>query len=185
MRIALRAFTASILALSLAGVVAAPASAAATDDADGNKGFTAVVIAPDVYDLLAGAGIEVAPTGPATAAAFMGTVKAKFPISKIRDDGNRIIHKGGLKFSTDDVDIATKKFRILVGQGTVSGKTKGSEIGSVGRVPLFTLAATDDPELGAVRLLLTDTAAGAINATFGTALDEGDLFGYATPKPRD
>ena len=115
----------------------------------------------------------------------MGTVKAKFPISKIRDDGNRIDHKGGLRFSTDDVAISTKKFRIVVGDGTVSGKTKGSEIGSVGRVPLFTLAATDDPDLGAVRLLLTDTAAGAINATFGTALDEGDLFGYATPKPRD
>jgi hypothetical protein len=49
---------------------------------------------------------------------------------------------------------------------------------------LFTLATTDDPELGAVQLLLTEAAAGAFNATFGTSLAEGDLFGYATPKPR-
>jgi hypothetical protein len=180
MRLALRTLTASVLAIGLAGVAVTPAFAAD----DHGQGKTLVAIAPDVYDLLVGAGIAVKPTGDASAAPFMDTVRAKFPITNISDGGDRIDHSGGLRFSTDDVSISTKKFRITLDDGAVSGKVRGSEVGSVGRAPLFTIAATDDPELGAVRLLLTDAAAGAINATFGTALEEGDLFGYATPKPR-
>lgn len=180
MRLALRTLTASMLALGLAGVAVAPASAA---DEQG-QGKTFVVIAPAVYDLLAGAGIAVKPTGSATAAPFEDTVRAKFPITRISDGGDRIDHSGGLRFVGDDAAISAKRFRITLDDGGVSGKVRGTEVGSVGRAPLFTIAATDDPDLGAVRLLLTDAAAGAFNATFGTALAEGDLFGYATPQPR-
>jgi hypothetical protein len=180
MRHVLRTLATTIIVLGVAGFAVAPASA---DELDG-KGSTAVVIAPQVYEFLAGAGVEIDPLGSATAAPFMDTVRAKFPITAIRDGGSRIDHSGGLRFSVDGASISTKRFRITLDDGAVSGRVRGSEVGSVGRAPLFTIAATDNPELGAVRLLVTDAAAGAINATFGTALTEGDLFAYATPKPR-
>jgi hypothetical protein len=168
------------VALTATGTAASAASAAS---AGGDLGRTDVVIAPAVLDLIQSAGIDVAPTGAATAGAFMGTVRAKFPIRAIKQAGNKITHDGGLRFSTDDVAIKASQLTILVSEALVTGKARGSEIGAAGRVPLFTLAETTDPDLGAFDLLLTDTAAGAINATFGTSLAAGDLFGHATPRP--
>jgi hypothetical protein len=164
-----------------AGATAATAAPQATPV---DLGRTDVVIAPAVYDLIMSAGINVKPTGDATAGAFKGTVRAKFPISGIKQGGDKITHDGGLRFGLDGMRIKTARFTIMPSDGIVTGKASGSEIGRVGRVPLFTLAATSDPDLGAVDLLLTDTAAGAINATFGTDFAEGDLFGYATPRPK-
>lgn len=180
MRVALRTLAVSVLALGLAGAAVAPASAAEED----RQGKTFVTVAPAVYALLGGAGIALEPTGAATAVPFQDTVRARFPIIDIKDGGTRIDHKGGLLLSTDDVSLAIKRLRITLDDGGVSGKVRGSEVGLVGRAPLFTITTSDDPELGAVGLLLTDAGAGAINATFGTALAEGDLFGYATPEPK-
>lgn len=182
MRGVARALVPSLLALSLVGTAVLPAAAAPA--AEDFEGRTYVVVAPGVYDLLAGAGIDLVPLGAAQAAPFKGTVRARFPITELGGGGNVIKHAGGLKFRTDDVKISAQRFKITLDAGTVSGKVSGSEVGDVGRATLFTLAATDDPELGAVRLLLTDAAAGAFNATFGTELAAGDLFGYATPKPK-
>jgi hypothetical protein len=163
-----------------------PAGGVALAGADGgDNGRTDVVIAPAVYDLIQSADIAVETTGPATAGAFMGTLRAKFPIDEIQQGGDKITHDGGLRLSIADVSIKLAKYTILLSDGVVTGKAKGSEIGNAGRVPLFTLAATSDPDLGAVDLLLTDVAAGALNATFGTELSEGDLFGHATPRPND
>jgi hypothetical protein len=136
-----------------------------------------------VYDVLQSAGIAVKPTGDATAGPFKGTIRAKFPITAVKHGGDKIIHSGGLRFSTPDVSIQTSKLTILVSDGIVTGNAKGSEIGNLGRVPLFTIAPTSDPDLGVVDLLLTETAAEAITATFGLDAFEGDLFGHATPRP--
>lgn len=57
-------------------------------------------------------------------------------------------------------------------------------VGNVGRVDLFKIKLPDRGGLGLVRLTLTSTAAGALNATFGVdAFAENGTFGYATPRP--
>ncbi|QIG43993.1 hypothetical protein G5V58_15515 [Nocardioides anomalus] len=49
---------------------------------------------------------------------------------------------------------------------------------------LFKIRYADRPGLGLVRLTLTDTAAGALDATFGvSAFAQDATFGYATPRP--
>ena len=53
--------------------------ATAQDAAAATHGNTRVAVARPVVELLTSAGITVAPTGAATAAAFRGTVAAKFP----------------------------------------------------------------------------------------------------------
>jgi hypothetical protein len=167
------------LALPTAPVANADNSAAAT------HGNTRVAIARPVYKLLGSAGITVEPTGAATARAFRGTVAAKFPITKIRQHQQLFLHKGGLRFSTGDVSIRTRRFTVSTAKHRVTGLVNGSEIGNAGRVVLFTLHATDRPRLGDVKLELTRGAARALDVTFGVhAFSKGDTFGYATVRPR-
>jgi hypothetical protein len=53
-------------------------------------------------------------------------------------------------------------------------------IGDVGRVDVFRLAESKRPGLGDVRLVMTRTAAGALNSTFDVKrFSKGDNFGFA------
>jgi len=170
---------------SLALAVPAATTATAQNDAASSMGNTRVAINPPVYRLLADSGIMVRPRGMATAAPFRNTVAAKFPIYDIRNGGKLILHKGGLKFYTHDVDINTGRFRISLVKNHVTGAVSGSEVGHVGRVVLFKLAKSHRPRLGDVKLTLTRVAAGAFNATFGVkAFSKGDNFGFASVNPR-
>ena len=185
----------TLLAAVLAAVagmfaLAGPASAAPTHTAAASAasqtttGYTSVTVAPDVYALVASAGIMPKPTGGATAAPYKDTLRAKFPITGYRLHDLRIKHSGGLSLTKGSATINLRAFYIDLARLKVSGVVNGSATGSVGRVDLFTIGLSDRPDLGLVSLHLTDTAAGALNATFGvSAFAAGQTFGYATPNP--
>lgn len=171
-----------LTSVALTGGLAAPAATAAT--AVDKVGDTTVVVDPALYAFLGSAGVEVAPTGKATAAPFEDTVAASFPIKDIVMDGVKLTHAGGLDFSAGDVNILAKRYIIRLDLERVTGRVTGSEIGDAGRVPIFKIQETDAPELGAVKLVLTKKSADAFNATFGVdAFAKGATFGYATPVP--
>lgn len=159
---------------------AAPAAASATT----TRGYTAVTIDPAVYALVASAGIAPKATGPATAAAYKGTLQARFPIVGYRLHDLRIKHSGGISLTKGSATINIRQLYIDLGRLSVSGVVNGSATGKAGRVDLFTVGLSARPDLGLVGLTLTATAADALNATFGvTAFHAGDSFGYATPRP--
>lgn len=162
---------------------ASAAPAASSAHQRGSAGYTQVVVAPAVYSLIASAGITPAPVEGAKAAPFQGTLAARFPITGFRFSGLQIRHSGGLSLGAGSASIVLKNFNIDLGRQRVSGEVSGS-VGNVGRVDLFKIRLSDRPDLGAVKLTLTGTAAGALNATFGVnAFAENATFGYATPKP--
>lgn len=178
----------SILAL-LAVVLTAGLTVVGTSPAEAKSsrshqvGYTQVVVAPAVYDLIAGAGITPAPVQGAKAFAYKGTLAARFPITGYKLRNVQIRHSGGLQLSAGASTITVSDFNIDLARLRVSGKVRGT-VGDVGRVDLFKIRFSDRRDLGAVRLTLTDTAAGALNATFGVdAFAENATFGYATPKP--
>ncbi|WP_370615603.1 hypothetical protein [Mumia sp. Pv 4-285] len=173
------AFVALVAGLGLVAAGTAPAEAHARH----KTGYTQVVVAPDVYALVAGAGITPAPIEGAKAAPYKDTLAAKFPITGYSLGKLRIKHSGGISLTAGAATISLKNFFIDLGRLRVSGEVSGS-IGDVGRADLFKIGLSDRRDLGVVRLRLTDTAAGALNATFGVeAFSAGDTFGYATPKP--
>ena len=169
------------LAVSV-GLVAAgatPASAATRQ----SSGYTQVVVAPAVYDLITGAGIAPAPLDGAAAYPFKGTLAANFPITGFSLRGLQLRHSGGISLSAGAATIELRNFNIDLGRGRVSGDVQGT-VGNVGRVDLFKIRFTDNFGLGVVKLTLTAAAAGALNATFGVdAFAEDATFGYATPRP--
>lgn len=187
-----RALAAAVVALmaatGLAVTTTAPASAHgdhARHDARHHVrvGYTQVTVAPPVYELVASAGITPAPLGGATAFPTQGTLAARFPISGYGLAPLQIRHTGGLSLTAGQATIALSDFTIDLRRLRVSGVVAGS-IGEVGRVDLFKIRKSDRRDLGALRLTLTDTAAGALNATFGVqAFVEDATFGYATPRP--
>jgi hypothetical protein len=174
-----------VAALSVLGVTVGASSAqASTQQRSTGSGYTQVVVAPPVYDLIGSAGITPAPVEGATAFAYKGTLAARFPITGFRLSGLTLSHSGGLSLSKGSANIVVKDFDIKLARGTVSGVASGSAIGDVGRVDLFRLGFSDRYDLGLVKLSLTATGASALNATFGvSAFSAGDTFGYATPKP--
>jgi len=177
-------FGAIATSVVLVGAATVPAANAAAPDHA--MGETTVVVDPALYAFLLSAGVSVAPTGSATAEAFEDTVAAVFSITDITMDGNKLAHSGGLDFSAGEVNIEAKRYVIRLDLARVTAKVVGSEVGDAGRVPIFKIKDTDQPHLGAVKLVLTDTAAGALNATFG--IDDfvkGATFGYATPEPEE
>lgn len=172
------------LVTTLLGLVATTAGeATAAADRRGSVGYTQVVVAPDVYALIASAGITPAPVEGAKAFPYQGTLAARFPITGVRLAGLQIRHSGGISLSAGSATIVLKNFNIDLARHRVSGEVSGT-VGNVGRVDLFKIRPSDRFDLGLVRLTLTATAAGALNATFGvSAFSEDATFGYATPRP--
>lgn len=182
MKKAILALLAVVLGVSMTAALGSPAQAASKSSST-KVGYTRVVVAPAVYDLIAGAGITPAPVQGAKAGAFQDTIAAKFPITGYSLKGLRIKHSGGLNLSAGAATITVSDFNIDLARLRVSGNVNGT-VGNVGRVDLFKVRASDRPDLGLVRLTLTKTAADALNVTFGVnAFAENATFGYATPKP--
>lgn len=178
--IALMTVLVTVVGLS---AVASPAEAASSKRSGHQVGYTQVAVAPAVYDLIGSAGITPAPTAGAKAFAYKGTLAARFPITGYRLRGLSIKHSGGLNLSAGAATITVSDFNIDLARLRVSGNVNGT-VGNVGRVDLFKVRLSDRRDLGAVKLTLTDTAAGALNATFGVdAFTENATFGYATPRP--
>ncbi len=177
----------TLMAMLMAVLVSVGLVAAGTGTAEAKTrkqvGYTQVVVAPAVYDLVTGAGISPAPLDGAKAYPYKGTLAANFPITGYTLRNIRIKHSGGISLTAGAATIELRNFYIDLGRGRVSGEVNGT-VGNVGRVDLFKIRSTDRPGLGLVKLTLTDTAAGALNATFGvSAFAENATFGYATPRP--
>lgn len=169
---------------SLALVAAGTSTAQAASRSSSSKGYTQVVVAPEVFKLVTDAGITPAAIKPATARATQGTVAARFPISSINVPKLRIKHKGGIKLSAGDARISLRNFTIDVNKLRISGAVSGSAVNAP-RALLFTLERSDRPRLGSLKLVLTKTAANALNATFGVdAFTKGATFGYASVRPK-
>ncbi|MBA4609581.1 hypothetical protein H1W00_13930 [Aeromicrobium sp. Marseille-Q0843] len=182
MKKAILALLTVVLSLGMATAMGTPAQAASKSTAK-KVGYTRVAVAPAVYELIGSAGITPAPVQGAKAGAYKGTLAAKFPITGYSLKGLRIKHSGGLNLSAGASTITVSDFNIDLARLRVSGNVSGT-VGNVGRVDLFKIRKSDRRDLGAVKLTLTDTAAGALNATFGVnAFAEDATFGYATPKP--
>ncbi len=179
-----RIFAAGVSALALVGGLALTAPASASHSDRRGLGFTQVVVAPEVYELIAGAGITPEPIAPGIAFPYLDTLATRYPITGYSIANLRIKHAGGVNLSADGSDISLENFWIDLGRLRVSGEVSGSVVGDVGRVDLFKMRLTDRVRYGLVKLKLTGTAAGALNATFGVdAFARGDTFGYATPRP--
>lgn len=149
-----------------------------------SKGYTQVIVAPEVYNLIASAGITPAALKPATATPTRGTLAARFPISSVNLAKLRIKHEGGIKLSAGSAKISLRNFTIELNKLRISGAVSGSAV-NADRVPLFTLAPSDRTQFGSLKLELTKTSASALNATFGvTAFTKGATFGYARTKPK-
>jgi hypothetical protein len=179
-----RTLTAALTGVALAAggvATAGPATASGSDQR--GLGYTQVVVAPEVYDLVAGAGITPAPIAPGIAFPYLDTLGTRYAITGFNLANLRIKHAGGVDLSAPGANISLENFWIDLGRLRVSGEVSGT-IGEVGRVDLFKIRLSDRLQYGLVKLKLTNTAAGALNATFGVeAFSGGDTFGYATPRP--
>lgn len=178
-RAAVRLITvfATVGALGLSGAAVSTANAA---QERGDKGNTRVAVAPRLAKQITAAGVTPSVFGGAKAFAFEGTIAIRFPITNVVGGGNRIKHSGGVKLSAGDAAIALSRFSVNLNQGTVSAKVNGDA-----RAKLFNIKPSGRPSLGAVRLTMNKTAAGALNSTFGVHLfSPGQNFGFATVNAR-
>lgn len=162
-----------ILALSVIGLGATPASAATI-----TGGETSVTLAASFLDALPGLGLTVAPTGNASISNVASSTVLTFPITggSINDStGAALIeHVGsGIAFSSGSVVFEIADFIIDTDSGVILG-LDGSGLGSV---PLFALDASGN-------LTLTSNAALGLSSTFAGAPDlTGLLVGTAVTAP--
>jgi hypothetical protein len=178
------------IAIVVNGALARSADAAPTVVFYGSR--TAVTLSPELVTALSS--LKVAPS-----AVFPGVLRkgvAVFPISTgeidLANAKGEVLHYGGLRLSTADTRVELTQFAIdtsVVSGAILTGLVKvGSNV--VGRIPLFTvtlpavtlpLPLTRTLTFSKVALKLTDTAAQALNASFGvTAFAAGTPVGTAT-----
>jgi hypothetical protein len=173
----------------LLGMMAA--ASASADPVDLKGDVTRLTVDPVVTQALADAGIVIMPIKPAKATPVrvdgVGTTRFAFRITEgeVAPDtlAGEIWHSGGLTLMrvSDGATLQLRNFRIDTAQGLLFGLVGDSY------VPLLELdlsAITVGSKFPLVRVAnvgasLTDTAAGAINATFGTELPAGFPFGVA------
>ena len=131
--------------MALAVSVGLVAASTGTAEAKTRKqvGYTQVVVAPAVYDLVTGAGISPAPLDGAKAYPYKGTLAANFPITGYSLGSLRIKHSGGISLTAGAATIELRNFYIDLGRGRVSGVVNGT-VGNVGRVDLFKIRFTDN-----------------------------------------
>ena len=184
---------ASALALTLVALAlsATPAQSternAATTPVSGGK--TLLKLDPDTAGALSDAGVKVEATGKATGPTGSGVLR--FPIvgGKVDKDplGGRIVHSGGLAFSTDSERVEVRRFVIDLDRGVLTAEVAGAGQ----RIALLRLGAPKGGvKVSSERLVLKDInakltaqAARALNEAFDTDLfEKGLLIGEATVK---
>jgi hypothetical protein len=172
------------------------AATASADPVDIKGDVTCLTVDPGVTQALADAGIVIMPIKPAKASPTevdcTCTTRFCFPITEgLVDPGTlagEIWHSGGLTLMrvSDGATLQLRSFRIDTVEGLLYGLVGDAY------VPLLNLDLSAI-ELGGdfpvvhvknVGTSLTETAAGAINATFGTALPADFPFGVACVKLR-
>ena len=176
----LRPITLLLAAFTMLAVSAGPTDAAPAEAARPARqlGYTQVTVAPDTLAALTSLGVTPGVVEPGRLASA-DPLSVQFPITGYRLTNLRITHAGGVTLSAGATTVTLTDFNIDLARLRVSGDVAG-----IGRVDLFKIRFSDRFDLGAVKLVLTAEAAGALNQAFGTdALTEDFLFGYATPKP--
>jgi len=174
----LRPIALLLAAFALLSVSALPADAATTTRPGRQLGYTQVTVAPDTLAALTSLGVTPGVVEPGRLASA-DPLSVQLPITGYRVSNLRIAHAGGVTLSAGATTVTLTDFNIDLARLRVSGNVAG-----IGRVDLFKIRFSDRFDLGAVKLVLTADAAGALNQAFGTdALTEDFLFGYATPKP--
>ena len=182
---------ASALALTLVvlALSATPAQSternAATTPVSGGK--TLLKLDKDTAGALSEAGVKVESTGKATGPTGNGVLR--FPIvgGKVDKDplGGRIVHSGGLAFSTDSERVEVQRFVIDLDRGVLTAEVAGTDQ----RIALLDLGAPKGGvKVSSERLVLKDVnakltaqAAAALNEAFDTDLfEKGLLIGEAT-----
>ena len=174
--------TAAGLALSTL-VAPAGASTAARENPGRDsmvRDFTRVAVAPALYSKLQRLGVTPSSTKGADVVVYNGTPAFRFTITKVKNEGRKIYHVGGLKLSKGHHFITIKAPTIKVRQGYVSGKVVVDGT-TLGRGNVFRLAKSNRPQYGDIRLVLTQIGATAIDDTFGiNRFSRGDNVGFAT-----
>ena len=169
-------------ALAAGAVIAAPSALAA--DVPVASGATRLSLNPATAKVLTGAGLSVAPIGPATASGR----RIAFPITGGRIDpataAGRVTHSGGLAFASHGTTVRLTNFIVnTAGARPVLTAAVGSA-----RIPL---ASVDLSKASVIRrgsggigtwvvraqANLTPAAAAALNAAFGTHLPGGVNIG--------
>ena len=172
-------------------VALSPTAAQSAERHNGNtsalSGKTWLKVDKDTAAALSEAGVKVEAVG----AAEGPTAKRPyftFPIvgGKVDKDplGGKIVHSGGLSFSTDSEKVVVKRFVIDVDRSILTAKVAGTGQ----RIALLKLGAPEGAKVGAERIVLrgveaklTSEAAKALNEAFETDLFAGGLLiGEAT-----
>jgi hypothetical protein len=187
---ALVTFASAIVALVVLAL--SPTTAQSSERHNGKavelSGKTWLKIDKDTAAALSDAGVKVEATGAAVGPTDERSYTFAFPIvgGKVDKDplGGRIVHSGGLSFSTDSEKVVVKRFVIELDRGVLTAKVAGTGQ----RIDLLRLGAPEDVKVGSERIVLkgvdaklTSQAAKALNEAFDTDLFAGGLLiGEAT-----
>ncbi len=157
-------------------------------------GVTEVRLDAPVATAIIDAGVSPAPLGSAGFEA--DSLTFSFPITggELSDEvipGSVIEHDGsGISFTAGDISIEIGDFVIdttdllISGFARSSNPAQGDALDLAGGVPLFSLSTGSEVDGFPFIVSLTDTAAGALNATFGTDLFSAGLrIGTAATGP--
>jgi hypothetical protein len=173
-------------------VALSPSAAQSAERHNGNtsalSGKTWLKVDKDTAAALSEAGVKVEAVGAAQGPTAQRPYTFAFPIvgGKVDKDplGGKIVHSGGLSFSTDSQKVVVKRFVIDVDRSILTAKVAGTGQ----RIALLRLGAPGGVKVGAERILLrgveaklTTQAAKALNEAFETDLFAGGLLiGEAT-----
>ena len=188
--LALLTLASALVALII--VALSPSAAQSAERHNGNtsalSGKTWLKVDKDTAAALSEAGVKVEAVGAAQGPTAQRPYTFAFPIvgGKVDKDplGGKIVHSGGLSFSTDSQKVVVKRFVIDVDRSILTAKVAGTGQ----RIALLRLGAAESVKVGAERILLrgvetklTTQAAKALNETFDTKLFAGGLLiGEAT-----
>jgi hypothetical protein len=188
---ALVTLASAFAALALVVLALSPSAAQGAERQDGKtialSGETRLKIDEDTAAALSDAGVEVEAVGaaegptakrPSFAFPIVGGKVDKHPL------GGKIVHSGGLSFSTDPEKVVVKHFVIELDRGVLTAKVAGTGQ----RIALLRLGAPEGVKVGSERIVLravdarlTSQAAKALNEAFDTDLFAGGLpIGEAT-----
>jgi hypothetical protein len=178
--------------VALVVLALSPTAAQSSERHDGNalelSGKTWLKIDKDTAAALSDAGVKVEAVGAAEGPTAKRPYTFAFPIvgGKVEKDplGGKIVHSGGLSFSTDSEKVVVKRFVIDVDRSILTAKVAGTGQ----RIALLRLGAAESAKVGAERIVLrgveaklTTQAAKALNEAFETDLFAGGLLiGEAT-----
>jgi hypothetical protein len=187
--LALLTLASALVALII--VALSPTAAQSAERHNGNtsalSGKTWLKVDKDTAAALSEAGVKVEAVGAAQGPTAERPYFA-FPIvgGKVDKDplGGKIVHSGGLSFSTDSEKVVVKRFVIDVDRSILTAKVAGTGQ----RIALLRLGAAESAKVGAERIVLrgveaklTTQAAKALNEAFETDLFAGGLLiGEAT-----